>query len=197
VFGAPIGAVRRLTLNHGEIMIKEVVIPEGTEVKFENNTIKVTGPNGELERELTCTGVKIKIDKGRAVFESESDRRRIKSLVGTWASHTRNMVNGVNHGYEARLKIVYSHFPMKFTVEGNKIILGNFLGGRKNREIELRGNVEVKSKKDDVVITGINKEEVGQAASRIESMARVTGFDRRVFQDGIHLTQKATLIKEE
>jgi len=178
-------------------MIKEIVIPEGTVVKFENNTINVTGPKGELSREITCLGVKVKTDKDRIVFESETDRRRIKALAGTWASHAKNMIDGVNHGFEAKLKIIYSHFPMKFSVEGKRVILGNFLGGRKNREIELRGDVEVKSQKDDITITGIDKEAVGQAASRIESMARVTGFDRRVFQDGIHLTQKTRIVKEE
>jgi large subunit ribosomal protein L6 len=179
------------------MMIKEVVIPEGTDVSFENGVIKVTGPRGELSRKTDCPGIRVKIDKGRISFESESDRRRAKALAGTWASHARNMIDGVNHGFEARLKIVYSHFPMKFSVEGKKVILGNFLGGRKNREVEIRGEVEIRNEKDDVIVTGTNKEEVGQAASLIESMARVKGFDRRVFQDGIHLVQKATVLKEE
>ncbi len=178
-------------------MIKEVVIPDGTNVSFENGVIRVTGPRGELSRNLDCPGLRVKVDKGRISFESESDRRRAKALAGTWASHARNMIDGVNHGFEARLKIVYSHFPMKFSVEGKKVVLGNFLGGRKNREIEIKGDVEIRNEKDDVIVTGINKEEVGQAASLIESMARVRGFDRRVFQDGIHLTHKAAAIREE
>ncbi len=178
-------------------MIKEVIIPEGTNVSFENRVIKVAGPKGELSRKIDCPGLMVKIDKGRISFESESDRRRAKALAGTWASHARNMINGVNHGFEARLRIVYSHFPMKFTVEGKKVVLGNFLGGRKNREVEIKGEVEIRNEKDNVIVTGINKEEVGQAASLIESMAKVRGFDRRVFQDGIHLVRKATAIREE
>lgn len=178
-------------------MIKEIIIPEGTDVSFDSRVIKVAGPKGELSRKIDCPGLSVKIGKGRISFESESDRRRAKALAGTWASHARNMINGVNHGFEARLKIVYSHFPMKFNVEGKKVVLGNFLGGRKNREVEIKGDVEIRNEKDDVIVTGNNKEEVGQAASLIESMARVKGFDRRVFQDGIHLTQKAAVLKEE
>ncbi len=178
-------------------MIKEVVIPEGTGVSFESRILKVTGSKGELSRKIECPGLRVNVDKGRISFESESDRRRTKALAGTWASHARNMIEGVNHGFEARLKIVYSHFPMKFSVEGKKVILGNFLGGRKNREVDIKGEVEIRNEKDDVIVTGIDKEEVGQAASLIENMARVRGYDRRVFQDGIHLTQKAAVIKEE
>lgn len=178
-------------------MIKEIAIPEGTEVRFEENTLSVKGPKGELRRKITCAGLKVKIADGRVVFESESDRRRVKALAGTWASHTRNMIDGVNHGFEARLRVVYSHFPMKFSVEGKKVTIGNFLGGRSNREVEIKGDVEIKNQKDDVIVTGIDKEEVGKAAALIENASRVKGFDRRVFQDGIHLTQKARAMKEE
>lgn len=54
-------------------------------------------------------------------------------MLGTIVAHIRNMINGVTKGYEYKLAIVYSHFPMNVKVEGNKIMITNFLG-EKNLE---------------------------------------------------------------
>ena len=176
-------------------MEKTAEIPDGTSVKLEGRVLVVTGPRGELRRDMRGSPVKVKLSEGSAVFISENDRRKVKSHAGTWASHLRNMITGVNHGWEARLKIVYSHFPMKFTAEGDTVTIGNFLGERKDRKARIRGDVKVELKKDVVTVTGNDKEEVGQAAAVIELVTKVKGYDRRVFQDGIHLTQKTAPIE--
>jgi large subunit ribosomal protein L6 len=175
-------------------MEKIAEIPEGTSVKLEGRVLVVSGPRGELRRDMRGSPVKVTLSEGSATFASENDRRKVKSHAGTWASHLRNMITGVNQGWEARLKIVYSHFPMKFTTEGDTVTIGNFLGERKDRKARIRGDVKVELKKDVVAVTGNDKEEVGQAAAAIELAAKVKGYDRRVFQDGIHLTQKAAPI---
>jgi large subunit ribosomal protein L6 len=172
-------------------MDKVVEIPEGVEVRLEGKELVVTGPRGELRKNVRGSPVRFDIGKEQLKVSSESDRRRVKSHAGTWASHARNMITGVSSEWEARLKIVYSHFPMKFTVEGDRIRIGNFLGERKDRTTRVRGDVKVELKKDTVIVTGKDKEEVGQAAAVIELAAKVRGFDKRVFQDGIHLIQKA------
>ena len=173
-------------------MEKVVKIPEGVTVKMEGKEIIVSGPNGELRRNIEGSPIKIDISEGKAVVISNNDRRKVKSHAGTWASHMRNMITGVTQGWEAKLKILYSHFPMKFTVDGNTVKIGNFLGERKDRITEVKGNVKVDVKKDVVTVTGNDKEEVGQAAAVIEQSAKVRGFDKRVFQDGVHLTQKTS-----
>jgi large subunit ribosomal protein L6 len=174
----------------GEDMDKTVEIPEGVTVTVEGKDIMVSGPRGELRRNIGGSPISIEVSGSTVKVSSESDRRKIKSHAGTWASHIRNMITGVTSGWEARLKIVYSHFPMKFSVEGNNIKIGNFLGERKDRVTKVKGDVKVELKKDVVVVTGNDREEVGQAAAVIEMSAKVRGFDKRVFQDGIHLIQK-------
>ena len=57
--------------------------------------------------------------------------------------------------------------------------------------------MKVELKKDIVIVSGNDKEEVGQAAALIEQTAKVRGYDRRVFQDGIHLIQKASPVEAE
>ncbi|MCX6814622.1 MAG: 50S ribosomal protein L6 [Candidatus Aenigmarchaeota archaeon] len=170
---------------------KAVQIPSGIEVRIEKKELIVKGPKGELCRSFFHPSAKLEIKEGTVVFSSDSNRKKDRAVVGTWASHFRNMCLGVSKGWETRLKIVYSHFPMKVNVEGSKVIIGNFLGERKNREADIVGKAKVEVSKDEIIITGIDKEQVGNTAANIERAAKVQGFDRRIFQDGCHLIQKA------
>ena len=55
---------------------------------------------------------------------------------------------------------------------------------------KLPAGVTAEAKKDEIVITGLDKELVGQACGNIENVTRVTGRDKRVFQDGIYILGK-------
>src|SRR4030043_803911 len=170
---------------------KTVQIPDGVEVKLDGKELVVKGKNGELRRAFSHPAAKVEIKEGTVVFSSDSNRKRNRAIVGTWAAHFRNMCSGASRPWEARLKIIYSHFPIKVSVEGKKVVIGNFLGGRKNREAAIVGDTKVEVAKDEIIVTGIHKENVGHTAANIERAAKVQGFDRRIFQDGCHLVQKA------
>lgn len=171
-------------------MLKEVEIPEGVTVDIGESRITVKGPKGELKRRREDGSLKIRTDERSVKVSCESERRRVKSLVGTTAAHIRNMITGVTAGYTTRMKIIHSHFPMKVAVEGNRVVIQNFLGERKPRSARTFGDVKVEVQKDEIVITGASKEDVGQTAASIETTTKVRKRDRRVFQDGIFITQK-------
>lgn len=177
-------------------MEKTIPIPEGITAEKKGAFLKVTGPKGSLQRAFSDPVIDWSIQDNAISIHSTNERRKTHALVGTVASHTRNMITGVEKGFEARLKAVYSHFPMKIKVEGSQLLIQNFMGERSSRIVEILEGVTVDVKKDDVIVSGINKEDVGQTAGRIEQVSKVTGFDRRVFQDGIHLVTK-TRPKEE
>lgn len=177
-------------------MKKTLEIPDGVSVSMEGENLLVKGPKGELRKELK--GVKMTVKGNEVILNSFSDRRKDKAMLGTWISHTKNMIIGVTVGWEARMKMVYSHFPVKFGVDERKIVIQNFMGERSQREAKIFGaSTKVEVKKDDVIITGIDKEDVGQTAANIELACKVKGFDRRVFQDGCHLVQKTRPIETE
>jgi large subunit ribosomal protein L6 len=175
---------------------KAVQVPDGIDVKIEKKELVVKGPKGELRRSFSHPEAKMEMKEGTVVFSTDSKRKKDRAIVGTWAAHFRNMCAGVSGGWEARLKIIYSHFPIKVSVEGNRVVIGNFLGGRSNRKADIIGKTKVEVSKDEIIITGIDKEQVGNTAANIERAAKVQGFDRRVFQDGCHLTQKAKAIEK-
>ena len=169
-----------------KMYFKEVEIPEGVNVEILGKKVKVSGPKGNLEREFKIKeDIKIEKKENKLIVSSESERRKIKALVGTIAAHIRNMVKGVTKGFTYKLKVVFTHFPVKVKVEDDKVLIENFLGERVPRVAKRVEGVEIQVKGQDIILTGIDIEKVGLMASRLEQACRITGKDRRVFQDGI------------
>lgn len=176
-------------------MVKEIArtieIPEGISVSFSQDVLTVKGPLGTVERKLWYPGVKIDVREGEVVVDAVSSRKEQKAMVGTFTSHIKNLIKGVNEGFECKMSIVYSHFPMQVKVDGKSFIIGNFLGEKKPRVAKILGETKVKVTGNEVTITGINKEDVGQTAANIEQKTKIRRFDPRIFQDGIYIVQKA------
>lgn len=172
-------------------MEKTVAIPDGVHVDISGRTITVKGSKGSLSREFSNTMfdrfVSIEAADGKVVIKG-NEMRKIKSFVGTIASHITNMIMGVTKGYYYKLKIFHTHFPITLEVKGKEAIVKNFLGERSLRKAKITGDTKVKIEKDDVTVTGINKEDVGQTAASIEGACRIRSRDRRVFLDGIYIT---------
>ncbi|MFH1294419.1 MAG: 50S ribosomal protein L6 [Candidatus Aenigmatarchaeota archaeon] len=178
-----------------KIIEKELEIPSGIDVVIGEGYFTVKGPKGELRRDFPSY-VKASMKDGKVTFSVEGDRKKT-SIAGTMKSHLSNMIHGVTHGYEGRMRFVHSHFPMKVSVDGKNLVVQNFLGERSTRKIPCAGDIKMKVDKDEVIVTGIDKESVGQAIANIEQKTKVRGFDRRVFQDGIYIIQKPVPSKEK
>ena len=81
---------------------------------------------------------------------------------------------------------------MTLAVQGNQLIVNNYFGERVPRSANILAGVDVKvQNKTEIVVSGIDKEAVGQTAANIERSTTVKKRDRRVFQDGIYLIEKA------
>ena len=76
------------------------------------------------------------------------------------------------------------------TVEGDEVVIENFLGERAPRKVPIRGDTEVQIDGEEITLSGPDKEAVGQTAADIEQLTRVPDKDTRVFQDGVYITQK-------
>lgn len=174
-----------------KIFEKKVKIPSEVKVSIEGNKVKVVGPKGELEKSFKIPkDVKVELGEEFVKVFSENERRKIKAMVGTIAAHIRNMIEGVVKGYTYKLKVVYSHFPVTVKVENDKVVIQNFLGERTPRIAKIVGNTKVEVKGQEIIVSGIDIDAVGQTAGNIEQATRITGKDRRVFQDGIFIVSK-------
>jgi len=170
---------------------KEVAVPEGVTVEITNVKFKVSGPKGSVEKNFELTK-QIKAEKveNKIKISSENERRNTKALIGTNIGHIKNAIDGVTKGFTYRLRVVYSHFPVTVKAEKEKVVISNFLGERTNRIAKIVGQSQVKIEGADIVVTGINIEEVGQTAGNLELATRIVGFDKKIFQDGIYLVSR-------
>lgn len=172
------------------IMEREVEVPDKIQLSVDQGIVTVKGPKGTLVRNFDLRRIKV-IKNGKKVAVScEYPRIKDKAMVGTIESHILNMFHGVLEGYEYKMKIVYSHFPIKVTVKGPTFVIENFLGERHPRKAKIVGDTKVVVKGDEVSLSGINIEDIGQTAANIELATKIRGFDPRVFQDGIYITHK-------
>ncbi|MCK9297737.1 50S ribosomal protein L6 [Methanoculleus sp. YWC-01] len=170
---------------------RQVEIPPGVDVKLEGGVITVSGPKGTLVRDMRFPQIDLKVEGGEVVVSTASDKKRILAMSGTLEAHVKNMIRGVVDGYEYHMKVVYSHFPIQIKQQGNRLEINNFLGEKQPRVAKIIEGVTVKLGNDEVTLTGIDKEKVGNTAANIEHATRITKRDPRVFQDGIYITERA------
>jgi large subunit ribosomal protein L6 len=170
---------------------EEINFPEGVSFEVLVRTLKVLGKNGECIKEFKMP---------RFIFLKEGNNLAIKCKdynfydkrnFLTIKAHVNNMIKGVQEGFEYKLKICSSHFPMNVSVSGNKLIVKNLLGEKVPRELLLKTGVNVKIEGTEINVSGADIEKVSTVASDIEQLTRNTDRDRRIFQDGIYITHKA------
>lgn len=173
---------------------KEIKVPEGFTADVSGMKVVVSGPKGKLSREFKgMYGIKLERTAGGVKASSESSMRKQKSKVGAVIAHVRNMFQGLGEGYTAKLKIIYTHFPVTVKAEekDRRVLVTNFLGEKTPRAAKILGaDTKVEIKGADITITGSDIEAVGQTAANLEQITRIRAHDRKVFQDGIFITEK-------
>ena len=146
-----------------------IAIPAGVTVEIaENNKVTVTGPKGTLSRELP-TEMKIEKDGESIVVTRPNDLKRMKSLHGLTRTLINNMVVGVTAGYKKELEV--NGVGYKVQKQGKTLVLS--LGY--SHPVEMTDPEGVDSAvegQNKIVITGIDKEKVGQYAAEIRDKRR-------------------------
>ncbi len=173
------------------ISVEKIVdIPPDVEVLVDKEKVTVRGPKGELARDFSHTPVKISLEDGKVRVSVQWPQKKEVAVVGTVKSHIENMVLGVREGFTYRLKMVFAHFPVSVKTDRDRIVIENFSGERKPRIAKIIGSSMVSVDGDDVVVQGIDLEEVSQTAANVEQATRIRRKDPRVFLDGIYLYEK-------
>lgn len=173
-------------------IVKETVnIPEGIEIKIDNNGIHAKGPKGEISRKLIHPRVGMGVKDKEIIITCKKATKREKSIIGTFKAHIKNMFAGVKEGYIYKLKICSSHFPMNASVNNGEFVIKNFFGEKIPRKLKIKEGAAVKIEGDIITIESIDKEIAGQVAADIETLTKRTKYDRRIFQDGCYITEKA------
>jgi len=167
-----------------------VEIPEGVSVTVSGNDFEVKGNGKELKRSFDLGKIKAEIKDGKVVLTTKGATRRESKMMGTTWAHLKNMIKGVGEDFTYELEVCNVHFPMNVKKDGDKITIKSFLGETTVRESKILPNVNVDIKGSQITVTSHDIEAAGQTAANLEKATRLTGRDRRIFQDGIFITKK-------
>lgn len=154
-----------------------ITIPEGTTVSFNNDTLTVKGPKGELTKKFLPL-IEVNINGNEITFTPKQNDAFGRSLWGTYASHTKNMIAGVNTPYVK--KLILEGVGYKGDVQGDMLNLA--LGFSHPVKVEIPKGVTVVSEKGTFTFTSIDKELVGSFSAKIRSLKKPEPYKGKGFR---------------
>jgi large subunit ribosomal protein L6 len=170
-----------------------VPVPKGVTLTVGRRTLTAKGPLGTITRPFPDDVLTFATAGGSATLTLAipANRRQAQALLHAWERHVGNLAVGVTKGFEAKMKVVAAHFPMKVQAKDSELVIENFLGEKFPRTAQLLPGVTATVDGDFVTLSGHDVEVVGQSAANIERTTRIRDYDPRVFQDGIYLVERA------
>jgi large subunit ribosomal protein L6 len=163
--------------NMSRLAKKPIEIPAGVTATLENGTFTVKGPKGTLTRAFRKE-VTMVIDGTNILVTQNGSDVFARSLLGTYASHIKNMIEGVTKGYEK--KLVLEGVGFKSNVAGNSLDLA--LGFSHPVKVEIPTGISVTAEKNVITITGIDKEMVGQFSAHVRSLKKPEPYKGKGFR---------------
>jgi len=142
---------------------KAVAVPSGVTANVEGQTVKIKGPKGALQV-VVHDDVTVKMDKGAIKLDPRSETKRARSQWGTSRTLVNNLIAGVTKGFEEKLEIVGVGF--RAAVQGKTLNLQ--LGFSHDVNFAIPQGISIATPKPtEIVVTGIDKQQVGQMAAEI------------------------------
>jgi len=142
---------------------KPVPIPSGVTANVEGQTVKVKGPKGQLQVVLP-DDVMVKMDNGEVKVDPRNETKRARSMWGTSRTLVNNLVTGVTKGYEKKLEITGVGY--RAALQGKNLQIA--LGYSHDVIFAIPEGIAITTPKPtEILITGIDKQKVGQVAAEI------------------------------
>jgi large subunit ribosomal protein L6 len=146
---------------------KPIIIPAKTEVTYSANVLTVKGPLGSISKTLRPE-INVAIEKDAVTLTLGSKSLQAKALWGTYASHLKNMIAGVNKPYEK--KLIVDGIGYKADVKGKDLVLA--LGFSHPVIMTIPTDLKVTVDKNTITVSGIDCEKVGQFAAQVRAMKK-------------------------
>ncbi len=145
-----------------------IQIPNGVTITVgDDQTVTVTGPKGTLSQ-FGQPDVTVKVEDGAAIVSRANDEQLARAGHGLMRALVANMVTGVTKGFEKKLELN----GVGYRVSGGGKTLDFAIGFSHPVKYQAKDGIELKVEKNIITVTGINKQEVGQAAAEIRSLKK-------------------------
>jgi len=151
---------------------KPIIIPEGVEIKIDDQKVTVKGPKGEISREFRPE-IKIEAKDDEILVSPQQEKlKEIRALWGLTRMLIFNMVEGVTSGFEKKLEIEGIGF--KAETSGDEFVL--YVGFSHPVKLKIPEGIKISVEKNVIVVSGIDKELVGQFSAIIRKTKPVEPY---------------------
>ncbi|MDQ5922930.1 MAG: large subunit ribosomal protein [Patescibacteria group bacterium] len=157
----------RFGKNMSRIGKQIIEIPAGVTVTKSNDILKVAGPKGTLEKSFR-DDITIKIEGNTITLDKKRNDKFSKALWGTYASHIKNMIAGVQTPYVK--KLILEGVGYKSEVKGKEFVFA--LGFSHPVIVPIPEGITATAEKNLITITGIDKELVGSFTAMVRALKK-------------------------
>ena len=146
-----------------------VEVPSGVDVKINGSHVKIKGPKGEMEFTFSPS-IDLSFKDGEINVTRPSDVREMRSLHGTTRALIQNMIIGVTDGFQKELQLVGVGY--RAAMQGKNLVLN--VGYSHSVEVEPPQGIDfvVGDRAQQIFISGIDKQKVGQVAADIRKVRK-------------------------
>lgn len=156
---------------------QQLEIPAGVEVKVVDGVLTVKGPKGTLSKNIRSE-VTFNIEGNTVTFTPKDEEIFTRSLWGTYASHTKNMIEGVSKGFEK--KLILEGVGFKSEVKGKTLELA--LGFSHPVKVPIPETLTVTADKNIITVSGVDKELVGEFTASVRAMKKPEPYKGKGFR---------------
>src|SRR6201993_4764922 len=144
---------------------RPVTIPSGVTASVEGQTVKMKGPKGQLQF-IVHDDVEVKFENGAVKVAPRVETNRAQAMYGTARAQVANLVEGVTKGFEEKLEITGVGY--RATLQGKNLQIA--LGFSHDIIYPIPDGITIATPKPtEIVVTGIDKQKVGQVAAEIRA----------------------------
>jgi len=166
---------------------RAITIPANVEVTVSEGVLTVKGPLATLSKEIHPY-VTITVEDGSVSVAPVNTTGLAKALWGTFASHVHNMIDGVCAPYTK--KLILDGVGYRMQVAGNKLTLS--VGYSHQVEMEIPAELTAVVEKNELTITGSDKEVLGQFAANVRAKKKPEPYKGK----GFHYSDEVILRKQ-
>lgn len=164
-----------------------IEIPSGVTITVDSGNITVEGPKGKLVQFIT-PAVDVNINDGVLTVTPKDESKQARSQHGLMRALINNMVIGVTKGYEKRLEVK----GVGFRVASSNNELTMSLGFSHEIKFKAPEGVSVSNDKMVIIVSGIDKQKVGQVAAEIRALKKPEPYKGKgIMYEGEQILRKA------
>jgi len=166
---------------------RPITIPAKTEVTVSDSVLTVKGPLGTLTKDVHPYVV-VEVEGSEVTVSPRNETRLAKALWGTYASHVKNMLKGVNEVYSK--KLVLDGVGYRMALEGTNLTLS--LGFSHKVVMKVPEGLTATVEKNELTIAGIDKDLVGQFSANVRAKKKPEPYKGK----GFHYSDEVILRKQ-